>query len=161
MNSKSPNQCEVYDVEDTAKYNQIMEAAAMDAVRYVQKEYNFALDYSEQSIAELEKSLDHIHQVLVADNEDPIDPKIVVTLSNWYGAYMGEVFRRAHGGDWAVDDRDPEALSFEVCYEDLHMAFPSRIFHRIMGGEENNIKHYYDELMVQLDTAELKFSSVF
>ena len=104
----------------------------------------------EKSLEELERSLTHIHRVLVLENTAPIDPKLVVTISNWYGAYMGEVFRRHHGGEWGIDNRDPEAPAFEVKYENSGMAFPSRVFHRIMGGDENNICEYYQDLLISL-----------
>ena len=137
-------------------YNDIMAEAARDAVKYVHREYQFALDYSEESVAEMEKSLTHIHRVLVTENTDPIDPKMVVTISNWYGAYLGEVFRRHHGGDWGIDNRDPEAPAFEVKYNDLGMAFPSRVFHRIMGGKENDINEYYREISKKVMKLEIK-----
>jgi len=138
-------------MNDTTEYNDIMAEAAIDAVKYVQKEYDYALDYSEQSINDIEKSLVHIHRVLVTENDEPIDPQVVVTLSNWYGAYVGEVFRRCRGGDWGIDNREPESPVFEVQYRGLGMAFSSRVFHRIMGGEENNLSDYYNELIMKLD----------
>ncbi|MBV1883768.1 MAG: hypothetical protein KUG82_19170 [Pseudomonadales bacterium] len=138
------------DAGEALDYNDIMGGGAADAVQYVHKEYHFALDFSEDSIEKIEEFMAHIHRVLVLENEEPIDPKIVVTLSNWFGAYVGEVFRKHHGGNWVIDSRDPEAPAFEVKYEELGLAFPSRIFHRIMGGEENSIDKYYAEITMKI-----------
>ena len=69
------------------------------------------------------------------------------------GGYIGEVFRKHHGGTWGIDERDPQAPAIELKRGERGMAFPGRVFHRLMGGDENNILQYYDKLIeaVRLD----------
>jgi hypothetical protein len=60
------------------------------------------------------------------------------------GAYIGEVIRRARGGDWVGNDNDPEAeLNIEVHLTDGTIFWPvQRAMKRFKNGPEDGIAGY-------------------
>ncbi len=125
---------------------QTMKECAIVATQFVHANCNLLLDFSEASIALVDQVLDELHQKIVLDNEDPIDPKIVVFISNWLGGYVGEVFKQHYGGVWKFDLRDPNTPAIELAFDQRSMAFPGRVFHHLLGGAESSILFYYEQL---------------
>ena len=134
--------------------DQMMSECAIKATEFSLKDYGIFLDFSADSIEKVEEIMENLHKLIVLDNNDPIDPELIVTLCNWFGGYIGEVFKKTYGGHWRYDLRDSEAPAIELAVKGLGAAFPSRVFHRILGGEENNISFYYEQLLEKMDSIE-------
>lgn len=60
------------------------------------------------------------------------------------GAYVGEVIRRAGGGEWSGDDSDPEAeINVKVRFPKGGEIWPvQRIMKRYQNGQEDSIYVY-------------------
>jgi len=60
------------------------------------------------------------------------------------GAYVGEVIRRARGGEWQADDRDPLGevnIALHLAPDDIIWPV-QRAMRRLKNGPEDNIAHY-------------------
>src|SRR5262249_40905011 len=71
-----------------------MEAAAERAVALLGKAWSVSLDFSEASVADVEKVADSLYEYV--DEEE----RGVEMYSQYMGAYLGEVFCRHVGGVW-------------------------------------------------------------
>ncbi len=78
---------------------EIAAAYALDAVEHSASHFGLALDFSETSIASLERALARLHDSLALQR--PQEDRIW-TLAKAFGSYLGEVFRQAHGGEWGM-----------------------------------------------------------
>ncbi|WP_321965364.1 hypothetical protein [Paraburkholderia sp. J7] len=124
----------------------IAEAYAMDAVDFSGKQFGIKLDWSDASIADVEKALARMNSSYIGANPKPTDEK-VMSFAKAYGSYVGEVYRRNHGGEWGMvtlgENRFPglrttAGTSF----------WPwARAFNRITKGSEDNIADYYTALL--------------
>ena len=68
------------------------------------------------------------------------------------GSYIGEVLRRAKGGEWIGADSDPKAeLSVELQFPDGSHCWPvQRAMKRFKNGEENGIAVYGHALGLEI-----------
>lgn len=128
------------------EYQQAMQDCAMGAIQYAEEHFDIGLGWELSYVHQVEAILAQLHKTIVEDTEGPIDPETVVTLSNLFGAWLGELFRSKMGGLWAINDDDPSAPVTVLLYGDRQIAFSSRVFYRIMGGAEYNVATYFDML---------------
>ena len=124
--------------------NEAMRECAKAATIYSQDEMDHCLTSDISSIYSVEKILGQLHEKIVLSNNDPIDPETVVTLSNLYGGFLGELFRLFLGGEWRILEEDSDAPSIVLSFQGLDYPFPSRVFHRLLGGEHNNVATYFN-----------------
>lgn len=93
---------------DTPTITDMMVAYAQDAVDHAQSSSGVSLDYSLDSIRSVEEILEKLHAGLSRGfwakllGKGPTQQD-VDQVSKMYGGYMGEVFRRAGGGEWMLD----------------------------------------------------------
>ncbi len=114
---------------------QIAEAYALDAVDAAKANFGIDLDWSIESIRDVETMFGQLHDHL---DEKPSDDALDM-FAKAFGSYVGEVIRRKHGGEWgmlALQDEEFPGLSLGI--------WPwSRAYKRIVNGPEDNIWHYY------------------
>jgi len=69
---------------------------------YAYVAHNLELDFSENSLLDVDRILEKFYKQAHEPNPAPpaVDPE---TLCKWFGCYSGEVFRRSLGGIWADD----------------------------------------------------------
>lgn len=121
---------------------QLMQDSAQDAIAYAAEEFAIQLDQSEASI-ELIDSL-----ILQARNKygaSVQDSKIIFTLCNMLGAYVGEVFRRQYAGEWIYDETDPSAPSVFLKHGQYTFAFAGIIYQRLINDQTLSVRLYYQE----------------
>src|SRR5438105_3617047 len=80
------------DIEEIAK------AYSLDAVDIAAKNFDVQLDWSEESIRDVEQILNRLHDSLT---QAPAEETIWVFAKS-FGSYLGEVFRKYHGGTWGM-----------------------------------------------------------
>ncbi|MFC1412908.1 hypothetical protein ACEZCY_28360 [Streptacidiphilus sp. N1-12] len=104
-----------------------LEFIAAECVALVATEFDRHLDWSVESLAEL----DAVCGELLADG-----PLGEARLNLWWkliGAYTGEVVVRVYGGQWITHDSAPGAPAVSV----LGLTgFPFGIAHRVLNGED-------------------------
>lgn len=125
---------------------QMAEAYAQQAVAQA-RDYHAVLDYSENSVLELEVILSQVsHHTQTSD-------ELTETCKLW-GSYLGEVVRRRFGGDWTVEQypgKDFATLTLTVHGSKL---FPSmKIHRRLTQGDGENVWSFYKMIKSRLEAA--------
>lgn len=116
--------------------------SSKQCIHFVQSKFGWVPDYSESCVPRIEDILQLLH--LSMRQEKP--PEAVVhQMCELFGSYLGETYRRNHGGEWGTThDRTP-ALSFGGGYT----SFPwARVYKRLINGDEDNVHHWY-VIMIQ------------
>lgn len=128
------------------RIGKMAEAYAQDAVDFSAKQFSIKLDWSDASVADVEKTLSKMHASYTDTTPKPSDEQ-VMSFAKGFGSYVGEVFRRNHGGEWGMvtlgDHRFPGMRT--TSGTDF---WPwARAFDRITKGSEADIADYYNVLL--------------
>jgi len=127
--------------------SQIAGAYALDAVELSTSTFHLTLDFTEESIASLEQALARLHDSIA--EKRPQEDRIW-TLAKAFGSYLGEVFRKAHGGEWGMVTLGESTFPGMRCEaKDLTFSPWIRAHQRILRGAGDNIWHYYRGLCNQ------------
>src|SRR5262245_42301533 len=83
---------------------EMMQAYAEDAVRAA-RQRNVNLDYSEQSVEEVERLLGELHEEMhsCSSSSSQTEEQRLDEISRVWGGYLGEVVRRRFGGEWTIE----------------------------------------------------------
>jgi hypothetical protein len=125
----------------------MMTAYAQDAVDHAQAN-GVSLDYSIDSVKEVEELLATLHAAIPRGllgrmfKRGPSEDDIAA-MSKMYGGYLGEVVRRARGGEWVLDDSiSPGEAVISLRDGDKRIFPPSKVQKRLVNGAEDNVWHY-------------------
>ncbi len=114
---------------------------AKDMVQFARVELNLKLDWTEASIASIEDVASELHADVRRERAELSD---IETLVEMMGSYVGEVFRRRHGGEWGfVEANGKKLLAVKAKHSGTLMWPVERIKQRIRGGSNNNVWAYY------------------
>jgi hypothetical protein len=137
-----------------ADVNDMMAAYAKDAVEYAAK-FKRKLDYSEESIAELEKLCTFLYAAIPKTffkklfRKMPSD-ETIIGVSKMLGGYLGEVVIKHYGGHWEVENFMNEGNTIVLVSGEIK-AFPvGKIYKRLKNGPEDNILHFYGHIADEL-----------
>lgn len=132
---------------------EMMAQCAAEAVRYAKEKFHVELDYSEASIEEVEKILDRLCKARPKGffnklmNRGPSRHSIS-NLAKIMGGYLGEVLRRAHGGEWSIDEEIQPGMKTICLRNGKGRIFPpGKVYKRIMNGEADNVWRYYQSIV--------------
>ena len=125
----------------------MMAVGAQHAVEYAQG-FDITLDYSPASIASVEEILTVMYDERPRGwmarllRRGPSE-ELVQQMSAMFGAYVGEVMRRARGGEWEMADV-PGAAGALSLRTGEHILFPtSKVYKRLANGPEDSIETYF------------------
>lgn len=121
---------------------QLMADTAVDAATYAFEEFSTTLDHSQASLAQIDEL---ILQAREKYGEKVNDSKVIFTLCNMFGAYVGEIFRAQYGGTWVYDDTDISAPSVFLQHGDYTFAFAGIIYQRLINDQNLSVRRYYEE----------------
>ncbi|MCG6920830.1 MAG: hypothetical protein LJF15_07075 [Acidobacteria bacterium] len=128
-----------------ADVNVVMREAAADAIETAKAEHDVTLDYSSQSVEQVEAILARIYDEQ-AGAPIPLDRE---KDEAWrWGAYVGEVIRRTSpgGGHWEIDHEAAGPRSFPVRLAERD-SFPiTWCRKRLRNGPEDNVWHKFQIL---------------
>jgi len=87
--------------------NAQMQKLADNAVAAAKEKFGVSLDFSENSLQQLDSLLQQAHEGYkkASGGGNPANISIENTVRVW-GSYFGEVIRRSLGGDWIVDQKN-------------------------------------------------------
>jgi hypothetical protein len=126
------------------KIQKIVAAYSLDAVDFVAANFKINLDWSDASIRQIETILDKFHRDL--GNSHPTEEQIT-KFSKIFGSYIGEVFRKNHGGQWGMVELDGQRFpGMQSPTGTLFWPF-GRARNRMVNGDEDNVWDYYQELL--------------
>ncbi len=125
---------------------QIAEAAgaySQDAVDFAARTFGITLDWSDESIRQVEIILGRLHD----DIPHARPPENAIwRFAKVFGSYVGEVLRRRHGAEWGMVRMGEDSFP-GVQQPGGRLCWPwGRAHKRITNGPEDNIWHYYQIL---------------
>jgi hypothetical protein len=129
-----------------ANVQKVAEAYARDAVDMARTQLGISLDWSDESIANVEKALAMMHSSFITTSPRPTEEQ-AMSFAKGYGSYVGEVYRRHHGGEWGIIIRDGQKFPGLQTKLGIYFWPWGRALNRIMQGPENNVAEYYDALL--------------
>ena len=138
--------------------NEMMEAYAADAVEHAQSAFGLKLDYSAESIKDVEDVLSKLHRSfprgLMRLIRRPPSAETIDTLCKMYGGYIGEVYRRTVGGTWDLREDIPgaEGPMLALSRPGGDAIFPpAKVWKRIHNGAEDDVWFYFQVFTKQAD----------
>jgi hypothetical protein len=117
------------------------------AEKAVQKarEFNTQLDYTENSLMEVEVILSQLALAQTSASD-------VGEMCKMWGSYLGEVVRRRFGGEWSVETYPGKHFATLTLSVGANKLFPTmKIHRRLTQGEEDNIWSFYKMVKVKLE----------
>ena len=77
-------------------------------------------------------------------------PEQVMQFAKLFGSYVGEVYRKNHGGSWGIVELNGEQFpGFKAQNVDSTFWPWGRVRNRLMNGAEDNVWHYYCQLIAR------------
>jgi len=127
------------------------EAYSQKAV-IIGREFNARLDYSENSLMELESILAHL--ALDLPPGGPSTEELAEMCKMW-GCYFGEVVRRRFGGEWSIETYPGKQFATLTLNVAGNKLFPSmKIHRRLTEGEADNIWSFYKMVKARLESVQ-------
>jgi hypothetical protein len=119
---------------DDSNIGLFMATRADTAVQEARDHYVISLDYSPDSIKQVDDILGKVHDQYVHSHDD----KMMAHEATTWGAYLGEVIRRKYGGNWGVDE--PKVDQPFPLHGLKSTSFPiAWAVKRIRNGDEDNV----------------------
>jgi hypothetical protein len=119
----------------------VMADSAKEAMKLTRKYFVVELNYTEESLEELERVIDD-YRVALPDGDRP---ETVLLMARVWGAYLGEVIRRRVGGEWIEADETPgEAAALQVGERTVQPILHVR--RRLEEGKSHNVWEFYQSL---------------
>lgn len=125
-----------------------MSAAANSAVQHAKKLWSTDLDFSPQSIEDVELILARMYETIPHRAIEKLlrkkpSEEQMATIAVSYGAYLGEVIRREFGGTWQTQDVSGQP-ALALVFDEKNMIFPpAKIWKRLNNGAEDNVWSFY------------------
>lgn len=114
-------------------------------------EFHAELDYSENSLMELETILGSLCREMPASN--PSDDDVSEICKVW-GSYLGEVVRRRYGGEWSIETYPGKQFATLTLSVNGNKLFPSmKVHRRLTNGEGDNVWTFYRMVKAKLENA--------
>lgn len=138
-----------------ADVNDMMTAYAEDAVEYAAK-LKRELDYSEESIEELEKLCTFLYNAIPRTFIKKLFRKApseetILQMSKMLGGYLGEVLIKHYGGEWAIENFNNEGNTIVLNVGDIKLFPVGKVYKRLKNGPEDNVLHFYGHIADELE----------
>ena len=126
-------------------------ATASEWIAAALRSSGYNIDFSVQSLQEIDRFYDE-HTVNGAPRPNGLFSTDLDSRIFAVGSYVGEVIRRAKGGEWHGDDADPRVkLHVELRLEDGTLCWPTqRAMNRLRNGREDGIGAFAQGLGVSM-----------
>ena len=124
---------------DKNELTELMLASAQDAVVFAQQQFQLTLDYSTESVSKVDQLLD---ELAVKHRQKPLPDAEIFTLSNIFGAYLGQIFLKTIGGEWFYQQANEQAPFVTLNYGNHEYPFASVVYHKLVVNAEVRLKEY-------------------
>ena len=135
----------------------MMQSYAEEAVRMA-RQFNVELDYTEQSLEQVEQLLGQLHDELqngnMIDSAAPpqLDQQNVDEMSRIWGGYLGEVVRRRFGGEWTIEKYPAGDFLIVTLNVNGAKVFPAMKIHkRLTNGAADDLLLFYRNVRDRLE----------
>lgn len=116
---------------------------ALDAVDTSKRLFNITLDFSAESIETVEKMLAALHTMV---KRDAPTREQILNYAKVYAAYIGQVMILQWGGEWREEKEYQLSNGPALHVNGQHLFLLSKVFRRLVQGQEENVWHYYQTL---------------
>jgi len=122
------------------------------------RQFNVELDYTEQSLEQVEQLLGQLHDELqngnMIDSAAPpqLDQQNVDEMSRIWGGYLGEVVRRRFGGEWTIEKYPAGDFLIVTLNVNGAKVFPAMKIHkRLTNGAADDLLLFYRNVRDRLE----------
>ena len=138
--------------------NKEMAVTAEEAVRTAKEQFGITLDYSENSVKNVEEILTRIYKQLhpnifkhlFGGGQEPITEQQLEEITHLWGAYIGEVIRRHQGGSWSWVEWEKVPLAALKIGDDITVFPPNKVKKRLTCGDSDKLDFYYSALSMKI-----------
>ena len=107
------------------------------------------LDFSENSLMQLEIILDRLARQSDAETRSDVD---LTELCKTWGSYFGEVVRRRFGGEWSIETYPGKQFATLTLTVAGNKIFPSmKVHRRLTEGDRDNVWSFYKMVKAKLE----------
>jgi hypothetical protein len=122
----------------------LAEAYSLDVQELVALQFQKQLDFSDESVGELEQVLETFHQSKAT--AQPTDEQLA-QFAKAFGSYLGEVVRRQHGAEWGQVTLEGQTFP-GMRLGDGSLVWPwGRVQKRLTDGAEESVTAWLASLM--------------
>ena len=121
---------------------------ALDTVDMARDRYRINLDFSEDSLKDIEKILDHFNKTM--SKEKP-SPDLVLSYTKAFTGYIGQVIKIRWGGTWKEEDEYSIKNGPGLFVKNQDLFLLSKVYRRITNGPEDNIWHFYQVIKKSIE----------
>jgi hypothetical protein len=132
-------------------HDSVAAMAAAYADKAVQEAHKFTaeLDYSENSLMELETILDRLAGEISATQSSPSE---LSEICKTWGSYFGEVVRQRFGGEWSIESYPGKSFATLTLNINGNKIFPSmKVHRRLAQGASENVWSFYKMIKMKLE----------
>src|SRR5438045_7465456 len=124
----------------------MMRGFAEQALR-LGREFKVHLDYSENSLQEVEHLLGRLH-----DDMSKSDANNIEEMAKIWGGYLGEVVRRRFGGEWSIEKYPAGDFLIVTLNVNGAKLFPAMKIHkRLTNGAADDLLAFYRNVRARLE----------
>jgi hypothetical protein len=118
--------------------DEYMASLSAQAVKRAGSSYGVNLDYSPDSVKEVEKILATKYEL---QKTHPMTETEKADAANLWGAYIGEVMKRMHPAHWTRDSTAAGKDALPIVFNDSgEESYPCTwVYHRLVNGDEDNV----------------------
>src|SRR6266478_10223052 len=120
----------------TCPVPRMMEVFAIDAVHAARSSHGVELDYSSDSVRDLDQILERANQTLRMPEDT------FFAFPDMWGGYLGEVIRRKWGGQWLIPSDGPFKDQISLAVRGETISPPMLVLRRVTNGDEANLPSY-------------------
>lgn len=137
------------DFKENADVAKVAEAYSLDCIDFVKKSFGIELDWSDSSVQVVEDLLSQLSSAVNSPNPPPKER--VSDFSKIFGFYVGEVYRKNHGGvvwgDIFISGQKYYGLGSEKDTKAPRFWPTVKANKRIVLGDSENVWHYYQAII--------------
>jgi hypothetical protein len=118
--------------------DQYMASLSAQAVERAKSGYGVTLDYSPDSVIEVERLLATKYDL---QKTHPMTEEELNNAAHLWGSYIGEVMKRMHSAHWTSDSAAAGRDALPIVFNDTgEESYPCAwVYHRLKNGEEDNV----------------------
>jgi hypothetical protein len=122
----------------TCTVPRMMEVYAIDAVHAARSSHGVELDYSSNSVRDLDQILERAHKTLRME----VPEERFFAFPELWGGYLGEVIRRKWGGMWHIPSDGPFKDQISLAVRGETISPPMQVLKRVTNGGEASLPSY-------------------
>src|SRR5215471_18467662 len=113
------------------------------------REFHAQLDFSENSLMEVEAVLAQLAREMPTDKPSAED---VSEICKVWGSYLGEVVRRRFGGEWSIETYPGKQFATLTLSVGANKLFPTmKVHRRLTHGADDNVWLFYKTVKIKLE----------